>query len=80
MIDQITMLEIWREHAATLEAATLEKQRDELLAALKDCVDLLDGYFKEVGGCDHSVGICMCSDFAVNARAKEVIAKVGADK
>jgi len=34
----------------------------ELYEALSDAVDLLNQHMKDIGGCDHSVGICCCDD------------------
>lgn len=56
----------------------IETQRDELLAALKEATELLVEYVAEVGGCDHSVGICYCGDHSTLAKAHAAIAKVEA--
>lgn len=53
-------------------------QINELLAALKETTKLLAEYVVEVGGCDHSVGICYCGDRITLANAHAAIAKAEA--
>jgi hypothetical protein len=52
-----------------------ETMNEELLAILKEMLPT----WKEVvidGGCDHSVGICVCPDIALADRAETVIKKI----
>lgn len=45
----------------------------QLRQSLKECRDLVARYVKDLGGCDHSVGICACADYAVIERADEAL-------
>jgi len=57
----------------------LRHSHKELLAALEKCRTELENEIKEIGGCDHSVGMCCCpmryalddADAAI-AKAKEI--------
>lgn len=43
----------------------IKKRAPQALSALCEALDLLKEYVKESGGCDHSVGICLCGEYAV---------------
>src|SRR5690349_20659367 len=47
----------------------------DLLEALKSVTADADEAIKEAGGCDHSVGICMCPEKRNVERAREAIAR-----
>ena len=47
----------------------------ELLRALKLVTNQLFIELNNAGGCDHSVGICMCPEYNLAERARAVIAK-----
>lgn len=52
----------------------------ELLKVLKIVTDELDEYNTEDGGCDHSVGICICKPINAVLEARELIKKIEGDK
>lgn len=38
---------------------------------------LLEGYLEDAGGCDHSVGICMCADYRILDEMLRAIEELG---
>lgn len=44
------------------ERNKLRADRDQLLKAAKEVLPIMRGYIKDIGGCDHQVGICCCAD------------------
>ncbi|KKL69485.1 hypothetical protein LCGC14_2114410, partial [marine sediment metagenome] len=53
----------------------LDKELEDLERSHKELTVLAQEYLKEMGGCDHSVGICSCVDqaklrFALQVRAR----------
>lgn len=42
--------------------ARLASERAALLAAGRDLLSLVKSWADDIGGCDHSVGICMCPE------------------
>jgi hypothetical protein len=53
----------------------LDKELEELERSHKELTVLAQEYLTEIGGCDHSVGICNCIDraklrFALQVRAR----------
>lgn len=57
-------------------AFVLARQRDRLLTALEAMIPIFEAWLKEAGGCDHSVGICMCSELCILDEAKSAVAEV----
>lgn len=55
--------------------ARLIASAPELLAASKAALKALRQFVDEAGGCDHSVGICACSDIATADTLAAAIAK-----
>ena len=49
----------------------------ELRAAMIPALELLKEYMDSVGGCDHSVGICMCGEYSVFDDAARAVGAVG---
>ena len=47
----------------------------KLLEALKQAADWMEEELKNIGGCDHSVGICCCGDYSMLESFRELIAK-----
>ena len=60
------------------EVARLREQNAALVKALAKATELLDQDNAELGGCDHSVGICMCEQIRAVEDARAVIAKAEA--
>jgi hypothetical protein len=52
--------------------------------AMRPALDLLHEYMDSVGGCDHSVGICQCGEYAVLGDAAKAVGwvppNVGAER
>lgn len=42
-------------------------------ALLKEACTFVETMVKEIGGCDHSVGLCSCADQALLDKLKEVL-------
>jgi hypothetical protein len=63
-----------RERKAELESFALEEA--ELLKSLAKLVAIVEFYHSEEGGCDHSVGICLCGEIADLEEAKELLARM----
>lgn len=59
-----------------LVVTSKEEGRSPLLQSLRKAVELLAEYRKELGGCDHSVGICYCADNAVLKSAQDALKKL----
>jgi len=47
----------------------------DLLEALQRSIGALENVIKDAGGCDHSVGICMCYELRIVADGRAAIAK-----
>lgn len=45
----------------------------ELVEACKELIELIREYHKDIGGCDHDVGICLCGEYAILNNAQEII-------
>ncbi len=45
----------------------------ELISASADALALIREYLENLGGCDHSVNICMCRDIRVAERLSEIL-------
>jgi hypothetical protein len=54
--------------------ARLFQQAPELLKSLKSACEWMEAELQNIGGCDHSVGICSCGDRSALAGYREVIA------
>ena len=52
----------------------------EALRALCETAAQCEAWIKDAGGCDHSVGICMCEEIAQVARAGAVLAKASGER
>ena len=50
-----------------------EVRIEELESVLRDITKVYQELVGDAGGCDHSVGICWCEDYALIRRAKEVL-------
>ena len=61
----------------------MKRRESELLTVAEQMLDELKQYYEELGGCDHSAGICCCSVARLIDHAEEVIkretAKIGKD-
>lgn len=51
--------------SAAQSRARMERTIERRRKLLTDALELIQGYLKEQGGCDHSVGICACHDLRV---------------
>ena len=51
----------------------LELRIKKLEYVLRDVTEMYQELVDDAGGCDHSVGICWCEDYALIRRAKEVL-------
>ena len=49
--------------------------KERTLGLLKECLEYVKNNIDELGGCDHSVGICMCGDISLADRLAEAIKK-----
>jgi len=54
------------------EINQLQAENAELRKLLTECKDSIAENLKELGGCDHSVGICMCSDTQLVSKIAEI--------
>lgn len=48
-------------------------ERSEIVTSLRELRDLHAELIKDLGSCDHSVGICMCVDICALNRATEIL-------
>ena len=48
----------------------------QLADSLKKLIAIVEMYAQEAGGCDHSVGICMCGENRDLAEAKELLERL----
>lgn len=51
------------------------KDAEELREVLKDADNELDWLDEEVGTCDHSVGVCVCSYWGMRRKMKAALGK-----
>jgi hypothetical protein len=49
------------------------KRIEELEHALRRVLPLFESYVNDMGTCDHSVGICLCEDYAALDELKRVL-------
>lgn len=61
-----------------IELGVLRTQREELLKALQAIIPHIEEYIKDIGGCDHAVGICCCHLIRDAEQASAVIARAQA--
>ena len=61
-------------------AEQAEARVKELAGALQVITDLLSKTVKDFGGCDHSVGVCMCEEIRACDNANNVLARHAARK
>jgi hypothetical protein len=67
-------IELQKKIAAANQTILEQQARiEQLETAAKPSLELLKEYFKEIGGCDHSVGLCMCEDIRVADRLQEAL-------
>jgi hypothetical protein len=55
--------------------ATLKAENEMLRELLKDADNEMDWLDEEIGMCDHSVGVCMCSYWSMRRKMKSALAK-----
>ena len=59
--------------AVSNHASGIDAGEDAKDAALRKCVDALKAELKEIGPCDHSVGVCVCPVIEAIAQAERAL-------
>ena len=56
--------------------ALIAADRAGLVALLRDALPIIEQTIKDCGGCDHSVGICMCGEIKVAEDIEQALKEV----
>lgn len=47
-----------------------------ILRAMEESCELIRGYIHDIGGCDHSVNICVCEDMRILDRLTDCVSLI----